>query len=164
MMTFEMKEKIRDAKTKILVLHRFIHSKHPDDIQVVETNKQLLFPDKNKLDESDFKKMVEFMFETIPNFSIRVPESTIITIIEDYFRLTKYRILNDKSIFVQLDKNRRNSNNLSSFGKQELNLKNYIINVMINEERELMNNGLDINIFEEQIDFLIFFDNFMIFY
>ena len=39
--------------------------------------------------------------------------------------------------------------------KQELNLKNYIMHVMINESKELMHNGLDINIFEKQIDIAI---------
>ena len=150
--SLQMANRIGDGLIKLLLVYRFTHSTDDIDQKLVEEWRQNISPDKKTLNEKDITNMVEVMFESMTAMQrLQSPEATIATISESYHNILRNSSITDeKSIYKELDRT-RNAGHLSNFGDQNLNLKNYIIHVMKNEDESGVMNRVNIDLIKEQI-------------
>ncbi len=131
---YEKHKEILYNLTKRLIVYRYINSTQTAILKLIEIAKMELFKGKKELDEEDISLFVELQLQSISEMErLKFAEATIATISDSYFLILKKNPSDDKlSIFRKLDKS-RNSNHLKNFGNQELNLANYIIHTLHNE-------------------------------
>ncbi len=151
-LSLQMHNRINDGLIKLLLVHRFTHSNDLNDKRSVEEYRNSFFPDKKSLNEEDIINLVELLFESMPVMQrLQFPEATIATISEAYHNIIRNNdITNEVSIYKELDR-QRNANHLSNFSDQNLNLKNYIIHVMKNEDENGVMDRINIDFLKEQI-------------
>jgi len=147
-----MRTKMIDGLIKRLLIYQFMHSKDPNYTIAVEEFRQNFLPEKQILDEDDILIMVEIIFKSLPEMQrLRLPEATIASISELYHDILRNSGLKDKAlIFAELERI-RNVNYLRNFGEQELNLMNYIIHVLKNEDENGVIDRMDIILLKKQI-------------
>ncbi len=151
-LSLQMHNRLNDGLIKLLLVHRFSNSNDLNDKKIVEEFRQTIFPDKKTLDDEDITNLVDVMFESMPVMQrLQFPEATIATISESYHNILRNSdISGNQLIFKELDRT-RNANHLSNFGNQDLNLKNYIIHVMKNEDENKLMDRINIDFLKEQI-------------
>lgn len=149
----QMRTKMIDGLTKMLLVYQFMHSKDPNYTIVVKEFRQNFFQEKQILDEDDMLIMAEIIFESLPEMQrLRLPEATIASVSELYHDILRNSGLKDKAlIFTELERI-RNVNYLRNFGEQELNLMNYIIHVLKSEDENGVIDRMDINLLKKQIE------------
>lgn len=151
-LSLQMANRIGDGLIKLLLVYRFTHSTDDINQRMVEEWRQNIFPDKKTLNEKDITNMVEIMFESMPVMErLQFPEATIATISEAYHNILRSGDISDEElIYKELDR-QRNATHLLNFGDQKLNLKNYIIHVMKNEDENDVMNWINFNLLKKQI-------------
>jgi len=150
-LSVQMHNKISDRLIKKLLVYRFTHSTDNNDRRAVEEFKNT-FLDCATIEKVDITQMVKAVFDTMPVLQrMQFPEATIATISEAYHNIKRNSGITDKkAIYKELDRT-RNANHLSNFGDQNLNLKNYIIHVMKNEDENGVMDRINIDFLKEQI-------------
>ena len=151
-LSLQMHNRLNDGLIKLLLVHRFKHSNDINDKIIVEELRKTIFPDKKILDGEDITNLVEIMFESMPVMQrLQFPEATIATISESYHNIIRNSDISDKQlIYRELDRT-RNATHLSNFSNQDLNLTNYIIHAMRNEDENNLMNRINIDFLKEQI-------------
>lgn len=151
-LSFQMQNRIADGLIKLLLVYRFTHSSDLNDKRMREEISKTFSPGKSALTEEDIINLVDKMFESMPVMErLQSPEATIATISEAYHNIKRNSDNTDEvSIYKELDR-QRNANHVSNFGDQNLNLKNYIIHIMRNDDENGVMDWINIDFLKEQI-------------
>ena len=139
--------------TKRLIVYRYMNSSLPAIHNLVNEVKKKIFKGKNELNEEDMSVLVELQLQSISEMDrLKFAEATIATICDSYFLILRQFPSDDVlSIFKKLDRS-RGSNHLRNFGDQKLDIANYIIHTLHNENPGHTHKFESTELMKEQIE------------